>query len=61
MPSVTRLGQGKCEKRAKGVGKKVVNKQLSFGHYDKCVRENRVYNTQFVTHDDKPTLLTNGT
>ena len=37
-----------CEKRAKGVGKRVVSSKVGFEHYDKCLRENKVYNTQSV-------------
>ena len=37
-----------CEKRAKGVGKRIVSSKVGFEHYDNCLRENKVYNTQFV-------------
>ena len=38
-----------CVKRAKGVPKKgVVEKKVTFDHYDNCLRNNTIYNTQFV-------------
>ena len=37
-----------CDKRAKGVKKSVVASKMTFEHYDKYLRHNKVYNTQFV-------------
>ena len=38
----------KCEKRNKGVPKRVVSEKIGIEHFEKCLRENAIYHSHFV-------------